>query len=87
MLVPLLYLLYPFVWAVNLVANGFIRLFMRKPDRSHDALNQDELRTVVQEAGSLIPKRHQSMLLGPRKNMDDIANAIQKVHDNRDKLA
>jgi Mg2+/Co2+ transporter CorB len=63
-LVPLLYLLYPFVWAVNLVANGFIRLFMRNPDRSHDALNQDELRTVVQEAGSLIPKRHQSMLLG-----------------------
>ena len=63
-LVPLLYLLYPFVWAVNLVANGFIRLFMRNPDQSHDALNQDELRTVVQEAGSLIPKRHQSMLLG-----------------------
>ena len=63
-LVPLLYILYPFVWTVNLIANGFIRLFMREPQQSQDALNQDELRAAVQAAGSLIPKRHQSMLLG-----------------------
>jgi len=29
----------------------------------------------------------QSMLLGPQSDMDDIANAIQKVYENRDKLA
>jgi len=29
----------------------------------------------------------QSMLLGPKSDMDDIANAIQKVYENRDKLA
>jgi perosamine synthetase len=29
---------------------------------------------------------HQSMLLGPRQDMDDIATAIAKVYDNRQKL-
>ncbi len=30
---------------------------------------------------------HQSMLLGPRKDMDDIANAIGKIYEHRRKLA
>ena len=63
-LVPLLYLLYPFVRAVNAVANGFLRLFRHAPEQNLDALNQDELRTVVLEAGSLIPESHRDMLLG-----------------------
>jgi Mg2+/Co2+ transporter CorB len=61
---PLLWLLYPLVWAVNVIANGLLRLLRIHPDDSStDALSQEELRTVVMEAGAMIPKRHQDMLL------------------------
>ena len=61
---PLLRVLYPLVWAVNVVANGLLRLIKVYPqDSTTDALSQEELRTVVLEAGAMIPKRHQDMLL------------------------
>jgi Mg2+/Co2+ transporter CorB len=61
---PLLWLLYPLVWVVNSIANGLLRLMRIYPeDGSGDALSQEELRTVVLEAGAMIPKRHQDMLL------------------------
>ena len=42
----------------------YSRLFrVRREDSSTDALSQEELRTVVLEAGAMIPKRHQDMLL------------------------
>jgi Mg2+/Co2+ transporter CorB len=62
--VPLLRLLYPVVWVVNAFANGLLKLLRVSPEgRSTHALTQEELRTVVIEAGALIPERHQSMLL------------------------
>jgi Mg2+/Co2+ transporter CorB len=61
---PLLWLLYPLVWIVNSIANTLLKLFgIRREDSSTDALSQEELRTVVLEAGAMIPKRHQDMLL------------------------
>ncbi|HHJ14442.1 MAG TPA: HlyC/CorC family transporter [Gammaproteobacteria bacterium] len=61
---PLLWLLYPFVWVVNIIANGILRLIGVRPEQSgNHALSQEELRTVVLEAGAMIPKRHQDMLL------------------------
>jgi Mg2+/Co2+ transporter CorB len=61
---PLLWLLYPLVWVVNTIANGLLNLFGVKPEDSRsNALSQEELRTVVLEAGAMIPKRHQDMLL------------------------
>jgi Mg2+/Co2+ transporter CorB len=61
---PLLRVLYPLVWVVNVVANGLLRLIKVYPqDSTTDALSQEELRTVVLEAGAMIPKRHQDMLL------------------------
>lgn len=61
---PLLKVLYPVVWIVNMVANGFLRIIGIKLDAQDDAsLSPEELRTVVNEAGALIPKRHQKMLL------------------------
>lgn len=61
---PLLWLLYPLVWVVNGIANGLLRLLHIYPeDGSGHALSQEELRTVVLEAGAMIPKRHQDMLL------------------------
>lgn len=63
---PLLRLLYPFVWLVNLVANGVLKLLGVSPatENGEMALSREELRTVVKEAGVLIPKRNQQMLFG-----------------------
>lgn len=61
---PLLKLLYPLVWVVNGIANYILQLLRVSPDDADgQLLTQEELRTVVIEAGAMIPKRHQKMLL------------------------
>src|ERR1700676_2731782 len=52
---PLLLLFYPFVWATNLVANGVLRLLGVSPKQASNSLSSEELRTVVAEAGAMIP--------------------------------
>jgi Mg2+/Co2+ transporter CorB len=61
---PLLKVAYPLVWLVNLFANGVLRLLGVRPDliASH-SLSAEELRTVVAEAGVMMPRRYQRMLL------------------------
>lgn len=60
----LLKVLYPLVWAVNAIANGLLRLVgISTADAPKLHLSSEELRTVVHEAGSMIPQRHQQMLL------------------------
>lgn len=62
---PLLRLLYPLVWIVNTIANGVLRIFRIRPeDSSEMTLSREELRSVVKEAGAMIPRRHQQMLFG-----------------------
>ena len=85
-LVVLLWLLYPIVWIINLLANRFLRIFNIKQKQNQDALNKDELRTVVSEAESLIPKSHHDMLMGildlERITVEDIMvprNAIEGI--------
>ena len=60
----LLKLFLPAVWLINTVTNNLLKLFGMDP-KSHkeQQLSTDELRTIVGEAGPLIPKRHQGMLL------------------------
>lgn len=60
---PLLYALYPIVWAVNSIANLLLRLLGVPLDRQAQTLNAEELRTVVRDAGAMIPASHQAMLL------------------------
>ncbi len=61
---PLLYVLYPAVWLINSISNFLLSLGgIRSTDISSDELSQEELRTVVNESGALIPRRHKSMLL------------------------
>jgi Mg2+/Co2+ transporter CorB len=60
---PLLFLLYPIVWVTNLLANGVLRLFGVSRDVAANSLSSEELRTVVAEAGAMIPRRHQQMLV------------------------
>ncbi len=74
---PLLRLFYPLVWLVNIISNGLLRIF-RINIHANDggALDSDELRTVVNEAGAMIPQRHQDMLLSildlEKVTVDDI---------------
>jgi Mg2+/Co2+ transporter CorB len=61
---PLQWFFTPVVWSVNAVGNGILRLFGIRPDTGDgDHLSPEELRTVVNEAGNLIPEKHQRMLL------------------------
>ncbi|MBF9001485.1 MULTISPECIES: HlyC/CorC family transporter [Vibrio] len=60
----LLKFLSPLVIFMNFITNGFIMILGLKPQANNDeSLNSEELRTVVNEAGGLIPRRHQDMLL------------------------
>lgn len=70
---PLLWVFYPIVWLVNQFSIGIARLFGLDIVRakSSDHLRPEELRTVVHEAGDLIPDQHQGMLL----NVLDLENA------------
>ncbi|WP_341661955.1 CNNM domain-containing protein [Vibrio sp.] len=64
LLTILMKLLSPLVMLVNFITNGFIRLLgIRAKHGGDDHLSSEELRTVVNEAGSLIPRRHQDMLI------------------------
>jgi Mg2+/Co2+ transporter CorB len=67
-LLPLLTLLYPFVYLVNGICNGLLALMRVRPagggGDDSNSLSREELRTVVHEAGAMIPKKHQDMLVG-----------------------
>jgi Mg2+/Co2+ transporter CorB len=81
---PLLKICYPFVWAVNMMANGVLRLLGVRPDdiASH-SLSAEELKTVVAEAGAMVPRRHQRMLLSildlEQVTVDDVMVPRQEI--------
>lgn len=61
----LLKLLYPVVVILNYVTNGLLMLLgISSEQREQHSLSTEELRTVVNEAGALIPERDQNMLVG-----------------------
>lgn len=61
---PLLRMFYPVVWVINAISNSLLKLFGVRPDEDvMHQLSSEELRTVVNEAGALIPRRHQRMLI------------------------
>lgn len=56
-------ILFPVVWVTNILARAMLRLMnVKESKKGLDILTMDELRTVVNEAGSSIPSRHRSML-------------------------
>jgi Mg2+/Co2+ transporter CorB len=60
----LLKILYPVVWLTNLIANGVLRMLGVSQEKvNRTSLSSDELRTVVAEASTVIPHRHQRMLM------------------------
>jgi Mg2+/Co2+ transporter CorB len=67
----------PVVVSVNFITNNMMRLVgVKSSDANKDSLSPDELRTLVNEAGSLIPSRHQDMLVSvldlEKVTVDDI---------------
>ncbi len=74
----LLKILYPAVWIINRVSNALVKLlgFHPQVDDSLQQLTPDELRTVVHESRSRLPKKRQGMLLNildlEKVRVDDI---------------
>jgi Mg2+/Co2+ transporter CorB len=63
-LIPLMKLMYPVVALVNGVTNGLLRIMGFDPANMDDEhVSSEELRTIVTDAGQLIPSRHRGMLL------------------------
>ena len=60
----LLKVLYPLVWVINLMRERRAAPARRSREQaSRTSLSPEELRTVVAEASTVIPHRHQRMLL------------------------
>jgi Mg2+/Co2+ transporter CorB len=84
---PLLKVAYPIVWLVNLMANGVLRLIgIRAEQVQGHALSHEELRTVVSEAGAIIPKRHQRMLISVLELQDVTVDDIMVPRNEIDGL-
>ena len=63
-LTPLYKIFYPLVWLVIGLTNGLLKVFGVNTDQARDErISSDELKIIVNDAGALIPKTHQDMLL------------------------
>ncbi len=63
-LTPLGKILYPIVWVINKIANSLLILVrVNVQEREETPITSEEMRTVVLEPGSMIPNRHQKMLI------------------------
>ena len=65
LLVPLLKLMQPAIWFINLFVNGLLRLMrLRPPDAATgNVMGTEELRTLLAESGHILPQAHRSILL------------------------
>ena len=65
LLTPLLKLVYPVVWFVNLFVQGILRLLrIRRPDPGQsNSLGLEELRTIVLESSGRMPREHHRILM------------------------
>ena len=61
---PLLAVTYPLVWLVSVISNAVLWLLgVRGGEATLSSLTNEELRTIVYEAGSLISRRYRGMLI------------------------
>lgn len=82
---PLLKVLYPIVWLINSLSNQLLKLFgININQNTVDSMQTDELRTVVTEAGELIPSQHKAMLLGildlEHSTVEDIMTPTNEIN-------
>lgn len=84
-LLPLMKVFYPIVAMINSITNGLLRLLGFDPAKQNDEhVSSDELRTIVTDAGQLIPARHRGMLLNildlEEVSVDDIMVPRNEVY-------
>ena len=56
-------ILYPLVWIVNFFSNSILKLLGVKEKESEEDLSPEELKSILENSGDLIPSRYQEMLL------------------------
>jgi Mg2+/Co2+ transporter CorB len=84
-LYPLLKIAYPAVWFVNLFVSGVLRILGIKVNFSEtaSAVTMEELRSIVSDAGSYIPKKHRAILLNlfdlEKITVDDVMTAHTQI--------
>ena len=59
---PMLILLYPFVFIINLIANSIIKIMGLEDNIAKSSLSTEELKTVLSESSIKFPKPHLKML-------------------------
>lgn len=85
LLYPLLKVAYPAVWFVNLFVGGLLRMLGIKINFADSAstLTMEELRSIVSDAGSYIPKKHRAILLNlfdlEKITVDDVMTAHTQI--------
>ena len=72
---PAQWLLTPGIWLVNLFVQPMLKLLRIKPDPEAQRLSPEEIRTLVLESSSFMPKKHLSILI----NLFDLDEIT--VHD------
>lgn len=61
---PLLKFFYPLVWAINLITNNLLKaLGFDTKNNTLSKLSREELKSLVNDSGALIPQNHQEMLV------------------------
>lgn len=84
-LYPLLKITTPVVWFVNLFVQGLLRLLGIKVSfaEANHAISMEELRSIVLDAGSYIPKKHRAILLNlfelEKTTVDDVMTAHTQI--------
>jgi Mg2+/Co2+ transporter CorB len=81
LLYPLLKVLYPVVWFINLFVGALLRLLKIRVnfEESTQSLTMDELRSIVTDAGHFLPNKHRTILLNlfelEKITVDDVMTA------------
>ncbi len=84
-LYPLLKILYPAVWFVNLFVGALLRILHVRVnfEQATQSLTMDELRSIVTDAGHFMPKKHRTILLNlfelEKITVDDVMTAHTMV--------
>lgn len=84
-LYPLLKILYPAVWFINLFVGALLRLLGVRVnfEESTQSLTMDELRSIVTDAGHFMPQKHRTILLNlfelEKITVDDVMTAHTMV--------
>ncbi len=59
----LMWVFYPVVYSINTITNGLLKLIGLQKPSGNESLTAEELRSIVNQTGAMIPAKHQKMLL------------------------